>query len=212
MTTGATKVTDPALAGLREYLVAQLDGPTFHYAPNDAIVKAMRERLTRWIAALASQPNAAAQEPQCWLNGGPCVIGRCEEPRYCAKNDTVAAPQVAQEPVAHVVGGRKHGGEPEFTSGDLVELANAVGAAPIAAPAPLTPVGWKLVSIEPTQAMLDAAAATPGIEAVNGILATHFARQRDNVPIWPDGNPPLLQAWRAMLAASPTAPSQGATE
>jgi hypothetical protein len=70
---------------------------------------------------------------------------------------------------------------------------------------PVAPPGWQLVPIGPTTEMLDAAANTEGIKACNAVLATHFARLRDNVPLWPDGNPPLQQAWAAMLAAAPQA-------
>lgn len=44
-------------------------------------------------APLPSAPDTVQVPPSanCWLNGGPCIGGRCDEPRFCAQNDTIAA-------------------------------------------------------------------------------------------------------------------------
>lgn len=86
--------------------------------------------------------------------------------------------------------------------------ASPVAAAP-QGDAITVPQGWKLVPLEPTPEMTAAAAATPGIQAIDGASQVHQAR---GYPLpasaFLDGSP-LEQAWRAMLAASPTLNEQG---
>lgn len=73
-------------------------------------------------------------------------------------------------------------------------------AAPTAEPARK---GWQLVPQEPTDAMLLAAALTPGMKAVDGMLATHQLRSSANrINKWPGDDAPIAQAYRAMLAAA----------
>ena len=63
--------------------------------------------------------------------------------------------------------------------------------------------GWKFVPLEPTEEMLRAAAQTPGIRAIDDASRMHQLRGNPiNKAAVSDGSP-LLQAWRAMLAAAP---------
>lgn len=69
--------------------------------------------------------------------------------------------------------------------------------------------GWRLVPVEPTAEMITAAAATPGIRAIDAASSSHQLR----------GNPlpaeafatgsPIQQAYRAMLNAAPQQPLAG---
>lgn len=68
--------------------------------------------------------------------------------------------------------------------------------------ASLAPVGWKSAPLEATKAMTDAAMATPGMQAINGILALHQART-GSIDRFPGEGSALEQAWRAMIAAAP---------
>jgi hypothetical protein len=63
------------------------------------------------------------------------------------------------------------------------------------------PAGLKLVPIDPTPTMWNAAVNTPGIKSVNDLIASRAPRHN----LWDNANPPLMQAWRAMLAAAPQA-------
>lgn len=65
------------------------------------------------------------------------------------------------------------------------------------------PEGWKLVPVEPTDAMLSAAAATPGIKAIDSASTMHQLRgNKIDSSVW-GGRSPLQQAYAAMLAAAP---------
>lgn len=83
-------------------------------------------------------------------------------------------------------------------TGDIMDvLARAAIAAHTRA---LEGVGWRLVPAEPTEEMLNASA--PAFAEINDRLA--LVELRGAGPIsWPDGEPPLVHAWRAMIAAAP---------
>jgi hypothetical protein len=65
------------------------------------------------------------------------------------------------------------------------------------------PQGWKLVPVEPTDAMLAAAAATPGIKAIDSASTIHQMRGNKIDSSGWGGRSPLQQAWAAMLSAAP---------
>jgi hypothetical protein len=65
---------------------------------------------------------------------------------------------------------------------------------------PVAPAGYVLVPLEPTPAMINAAVGTPGIKSVNALITARAPGHN----LWDNRNPPLLQAWRAMLKAAPT--------
>lgn len=68
--------------------------------------------------------------------------------------------------------------------------------------------GWQLVPIEPTAEMIEAAGNTPGMQAIDSASATHQLRGNPlPAAAFADGSP-LHQAYRAMLAAAPSAPNQ----
>jgi hypothetical protein len=71
--------------------------------------------------------------------------------------------------------------------------------------------GWKLVPIEPTQAMLSAAANTPGIRFLDETSSlAQLRRPDDYAGRYVGEGSPLQQAWGAMLAASPVSLTKGA--
>jgi Lar family restriction alleviation protein len=73
--------------------------------------------------------------------------------------------------------------------------------------APAVPNGWKLVPVEPTDAMLKAAAQTPGIKFLDETSSiTQLRRPSDYEGVFVGEGSPLQQAWRAMLSASPPPP------
>lgn len=64
----------------------------------------------------------------------------------------------------------------------------------------LAQAGYAIVPVYPWSEMLAAAIATPGMSAVDAIVMTQAGR---GYPINPDAvvdGPPLVQAWRAMIA------------
>lgn len=72
------------------------------------------------------------------------------------------------------------------------------------------PAGWVLVPVEPTQHMVEAAMATPGMSAIEATVHLQAARGYPlSANAFPNGVPPLRQAWSAMLAATPTPPIEG---
>jgi hypothetical protein len=73
-------------------------------------------------------------------------------------------------------------------------------AAPQEPAEPVAPAGYVLVPLEPTPAMINAAVGTPGIKSVNALITARAPGHN----LWDNRNPPLLQAWRAMLKAAPT--------
>lgn len=82
--------------------------------------------------------------------------------------------------------------------------AAQVGVTPTPATkaAPLVTEGMVLVPLEPSEAMLEAAAATPGMKACNDAMILHQARGYDfSAGSFADGSP-LQQAWRAMVDAA----------
>ena len=83
---------------------------------------------------------------------------------------------------------------------DLLAAINELAAAPVIPPAQAA-AGWKLVPIKATAAMREAASQTPGMIAVNNILASHAIRI--GYMQFPGEGSPLEQAWAAMLAAAP---------
>jgi hypothetical protein len=93
-------------------------------------------------------------------------------------------------------------GCPECVREMRAELQAARAASPV-------PAGWKLVPVEPTEAMLRAAENTPGMMAVDKIVVSHQLRSTHNrVTGWPGEGSPVVQAYKAMLAASPASPAQ----
>lgn len=68
--------------------------------------------------------------------------------------------------------------------------------------------GWKLVPLEPTPEMIAAASATPGMQAVNGVLALYQARS-GMLGDWPGEGSPIEQAYSAMLSSLPSAAARG---
>lgn len=87
--------------------------------------------------------------------------------------------------------------------------AAALTAARALATLTSAPAGWKLVPIEPTAEMVEAAGKTPGMRAIDSASATHQLRGYPlPVEAFADGSA-LHQAYRAMLSAAPS--SQKAT-
>jgi hypothetical protein len=77
--------------------------------------------------------------------------------------------------------------------------------------APAVPPNWKLVPVEPTDAMLKAAAQTPGIKFLDETSSiTQLRRPSDYEGVFVGEGSPLQQAWGAMLAASPVSLTKGA--
>jgi len=70
---------------------------------------------------------------------------------------------------------------------------------------------WKLVPVEPTQEMCQAAVETPGMVAFSG--DAQMTRMRQHQEHWatpyPGEGTVLEQVWRAMLAAAPSLPEVG---
>lgn len=66
--------------------------------------------------------------------------------------------------------------------------------------------GWKLVPVEPTQEMIDAAECAPQMRIINDVLCTHALRTRSKLNI---GDTPetsaIAEAYRAMLSSAPSA-------
>lgn len=75
-----------------------------------------------------------------------------------------------------------------------------------AEPKAAVPQGWKLVPVEPTEAMLDAAANTAGMGAVQAAAVAHQLRTSPLPEKYFASGTALQQAYRAMLSASPAAP------
>jgi len=69
------------------------------------------------------------------------------------------------------------------------------------------PDGWQLVPKEPTEAMLSA--SRPAFRTIDDWCA-EMQLVRGRKPDWPENDPPLKQAWRAMLQAAPEPPQKGA--
>lgn len=70
------------------------------------------------------------------------------------------------------------------------------------------PEGWKLVPVEMTPAMIQAAMTTPGMKEVNDTIVTQTLRgyplgYRDR-----EEAPPLQQAWKAAVENAPEAPNE----
>lgn len=67
--------------------------------------------------------------------------------------------------------------------------------------------GWQLVPIEPTDAMVKAAAETRQMQIINGVLSLHQIRMGQDLMLGHDPNSSAISdAYRAMLAAAPPSP------
>lgn len=65
----------------------------------------------------------------------------------------------------------------------------------------LAEAGYAIVPREPTEAMMQA--AEPPFREINAILAEHEIGHGRGPIAYPDGKPPLVHAWRAMVDAAP---------
>jgi hypothetical protein len=94
---------------------------------------------------------------------------------------------------------RRHVAEVSWPPSDLLlRVADALQARPAS-----EPTGWKLVPIQPTAEMIEAAANTPGIKAIDASSSIMQLRGNPLNPKDFETGSPLQQSWRAMLAAAP---------
>jgi hypothetical protein len=122
---------------------------------------------------------------RCWLNGGDCIPGRCEEPRYCARNDTVAG--VTAQPA---LTDERKAAEQEYTVTAFDYVRNPVGspdwcmywkgwqarAAPVEAAAPPEPCMETLLAVAAYLGIdADAEEARPGYDPKGPVSKTLIA-------------------------------------
>ena len=81
----------------------------------------------------------------------------------------------------------------------IKDKADALLASPPEAPRE----GWKWVPVEPTKEMLFAGVDCDGMRTVNAWVS-EMQLLPGRKPDWSSDNPPLTQAYRAMLAAAPS--------